>query len=98
MLQSDIEKYEADATRLAREIAKHHEDISTWEADFKDATKVHEIENADCIAIHKAYTVPIAALGVGSTARFANVLSTAAPAHPQYMGMRAHTARWTSLT
>ena len=66
MLQSDTEKYEADTARLAREIAKHHQDISTWEADFKDATKVHEIENADCIATHKASTEPIDALGEGS--------------------------------
>jgi len=65
MLQADIEKYEADAARLAREIAKHDEDISTWEGDFKAATKVREIENADYIATHKDYTESIDALSEG---------------------------------
>jgi len=65
MLQADIEKYEADAARLAREIAKHDEDISTWEGDFKAATKVREIENADYIATHKDYTESIDALDEG---------------------------------
>ena len=31
ILQADIQKYEADAAQLAKEIAKHDEDISTWE-------------------------------------------------------------------
>jgi len=65
MLQADIEKYEADASRLAKEIAKHDEDISTWEGDFKAATKVREIENADYIATHKDYTESIDALDEG---------------------------------
>jgi len=65
MLQADIEKYEADAARLAKEIAKHDEDISTWEGDFKAATKVREIENADYIATHKDYTESIDALDEG---------------------------------
>ena len=41
MLPADIEKYEADAARLAKEIAQHNEDKSTWEGDFKTATKIH---------------------------------------------------------
>merc|ERR1719161_1723872 len=65
MLQADIEKYEADAARLAKEIAKHDEDISTWEGDFKAASKVREIENADYIATHKDYTESIEALEEG---------------------------------
>ena len=31
ILQADIQKYEADAAQLAKEIAKHDEDVSTWE-------------------------------------------------------------------
>merc|ERR1719386_288446 len=54
MLQADIQKYEADAARLAKEIAQHDEDISTWEGDFKAATKVREIENTDYLATLKA--------------------------------------------
>jgi len=50
---------------LAKEIAKHDEDISTWEGDFKAATKVREIENADYIATHKDYTESIDALDEG---------------------------------
>ena len=45
-------KYEADAGRLANEIAKYDEDISTREGDFRAATKVREIDNADYIATH----------------------------------------------
>ena len=40
MLQADIEKYEAVAARLAKELAQHDEDISTWESDFDVATVV----------------------------------------------------------
>lgn len=47
ILQADIQKYEADAAQLAKEIAKHDEDISTWEGDFKAASKVREIEHTD---------------------------------------------------
>merc|ERR1719217_927648 len=59
ILQADIQKYEADAARLAKEIAKHDEDISTWEGDFKAASKVREIEHADYTATHKDYTEAI---------------------------------------
>merc|ERR1712224_408157 len=65
MLQADIQKYEADAARLAKEIARHDEDISTWEGDFKAATKVREIENTDYLATHKDYTESIDALDEG---------------------------------
>merc|ERR1711968_430038 len=65
MLQADIEKYEADAAQLAKEIAQHDEDISTWEGDFKAATKVREIENTDYVATHKDYTESIDALDEG---------------------------------
>merc|ERR1719434_30839 len=58
ILQADIQKYEADAAQLAKEIAKHDEDISTWEGDFKAASKVREIE-------HNDYTESIDALDEG---------------------------------
>merc|ERR1719482_522332 len=62
MLQADIQKYEADAALLAKEIAVHDEDISVWEGDMKAATKVREIENTDYIATHKDYTESLEAL------------------------------------
>merc|ERR1719313_437935 len=62
ILQADIQKYEADAAQLAKEIAKHDEDISTWEGDFKAASKVREIEHTDYVATHKDYTESIDAL------------------------------------
>merc|ERR1719390_268402 len=62
ILQADIQKYEADAAQLAKEIAKHDEDISTWEGDFKAASKVREIEHTDYVATHKDYSESIAAL------------------------------------
>ena len=43
MLKADIQKYEADASALAKEIAEHDEDISVWEGDIKAATKAPEI-------------------------------------------------------
>merc|ERR1711874_177513 len=46
-LKADIEKYTADAAKLAEEIAAHEEDISVWSGDVKAATKVREIEKTD---------------------------------------------------
>merc|ERR1719305_85839 len=65
ILQADIQKYEADAAQLAKEIAKHDEDISTWEGDFKAASKVREIEHTDYVATLKDYTESIDALDEG---------------------------------
>merc|ERR1712159_258880 len=65
ILEADIQKYEADAAQLAKEIAKHDEDISTWEGDFKAASKVREIEHTDYVATHKDYTQSINALDEG---------------------------------
>merc|ERR1719460_321718 len=62
MLKADIQKYEADAAALAKEIAAHDEDISVWEGDQKAATKVREIENTDYIATHKDYSESVDAL------------------------------------
>merc|ERR1719217_326059 len=65
VLKADIEKYEADAARLAREIAVHDEDITTWEGDFKAANKVREIEHEDYVTTHKDYTESLDALAEG---------------------------------
>merc|ERR1719271_361211 len=62
VLKADIQKYEADAAALAKEIAAHDEDISVWQGDQKAATKVREIENTDYIATHKDYSESIDAL------------------------------------
>merc|ERR1719453_2268478 len=62
MLQANIQKYEADAEALAKEIAGHDEDISVWEGDQKAASKVREIENTDYIATHKDYSESVDAL------------------------------------
>ena len=35
ILEADIQKYEADAAQLAKEIAKHDEDVSTWDCRWK---------------------------------------------------------------
>merc|ERR1719482_2195936 len=62
ILKADIQKYEADAEQLAKEIAEHEEDIAVWTGDIKAATKVREIEKADYDATHKDYTESIDAL------------------------------------
>merc|ERR1719388_809084 len=61
-LQADIQKYEADAALLTKEIAEHDEDIATWQNDIKAAIGVREIEKADYDANHKDYTESIDAL------------------------------------
>merc|ERR1719207_358590 len=62
ILKADIQKYEADAEQLAKEIAEHEEDIAVWTGDIKAATKVREIEKADYDATHKDYSESIDAL------------------------------------
>jgi DNA repair exonuclease SbcCD ATPase subunit len=65
VLKADIEKYEADAAKLAREIAVHDADITTWEGDHKAANKVREIEHEDYVVTHKDYTESLDALEEG---------------------------------
>merc|ERR1719473_2232270 len=62
MLKADIQKNEADAAALAKEIAAHDEDIAVWQGDQKAATKVREMENEDYVATHKDYSESIDAL------------------------------------
>jgi chromosome segregation ATPase len=61
-LTADIEKYEAEAATLAKEIAGLEADISTWEGDSNAAVKVRQIENTDYVATHKDYSESISAL------------------------------------
>merc|ERR1719428_1391786 len=43
-LEADIQKYEADADELARQIAELDVDITTWEGDVKSTVRVRDIE------------------------------------------------------
>lgn len=43
-LEADIQKYEADADELARQIAELDVDITTWEGDTKSTQTVRDIE------------------------------------------------------
>merc|ERR1719160_352333 len=61
-LTADIEKYEAEAATLGKEIAGLQQDISTWEGDANAAVKVREIEHTDYVATHKDYSESITAL------------------------------------
>jgi prefoldin subunit 5 len=61
-LGASIQKAEADAATLAKEIAQLDEDISVWQGDLKAATEVREIENTDYMGTHKEYQESIEAL------------------------------------
>merc|ERR1719247_3377945 len=62
MLKADIQKNDAKAKLLTKEIAGLDEDISVWEGDIKAATKVREIEKADYDATHTDYSESVDAL------------------------------------
>jgi cell division septum initiation protein DivIVA len=62
VLNADIEKYTADASRLTKEIAGHDEDVSVWTGDSKAATKVRSIEKADYDKTHQDYSESVDAL------------------------------------
>jgi cell division septum initiation protein DivIVA len=62
MLKADIQKNDAKAKLLTKEIAGLDEDISVWNGDKNAATKVREMEKADYDAMHKDYTESISAL------------------------------------
>merc|ERR1719353_409199 len=63
MLTADIQKFKADAARLAKEIAGHEEDISAWKGDISAATSVRAQEKADYDKTHQDYSESIDALG-----------------------------------
>lgn len=62
VLQADVDKYAVDAEELGKQIVGHDQEVATWTADQKAATKVREIEKADYDALHKDYTESIEAL------------------------------------
>merc|ERR1719321_2568492 len=61
-LSAAIQKAEADAATLSKEIAGLDEDISVWEGDKKASTEVREMENADYMTTHKDYSESVDAL------------------------------------
>jgi chromosome segregation ATPase len=64
-LEADIQKFEADADGLAKEISQLDIDITTWEGDEKSTTKVREIERKDYEKTHQDYTESMEALDEG---------------------------------
>jgi hypothetical protein len=61
-LSASIQKNEADAATLSKQIAGLDEDISVWEGDKKASTEVREMENADYMKTHKDYSESVDAL------------------------------------
>merc|ERR1719424_2610511 len=61
-LKADIQKFTADAERLALEIADHEEAIATANGDVKAATKVRNTERADYETTHQDYSELVDAL------------------------------------
>jgi len=61
-LTADINKAEADAKRLAREIASHEADIATFQGDKKAATSVRDLERGDFEKTNVDYSESIDAL------------------------------------
>jgi hypothetical protein len=52
VLKADIEKFAAEAARLAEEIEDHEIDISEWQADIEQAEKIREADKADYQRAH----------------------------------------------
>jgi len=65
MLNADYAKFKTEAGELAKEIAAHDADISTWEGDLTAATKVREIENTEYLKIKSDYDSSIKAVDDG---------------------------------
>jgi len=61
-LQADIQKAEADASVLAREIAKLDSDIGGWTGDKKNAKEMRDNEHKDFTVTHKDYSESLDAL------------------------------------
>jgi len=62
-LVASIQKAEADAATLAKEIAEHDSNMAMWEGDKAAATQVREKQNADYETTNKDYSESIDALG-----------------------------------
>eukprot|EP00397_Hematodinium_sp_SG-2012_P017037 GEMP01017404.1.p1 GENE.GEMP01017404.1~~GEMP01017404.1.p1 ORF type:complete len:664 (-),score=244.45 GEMP01017404.1:753-2744(-) len=61
-LIADIEKFDADAHRLGREVDGHDADVAGWEADTKAATDVRNKEKADFEKTEQDYVESVSAL------------------------------------
>jgi len=61
-LTATAQKNEADAERLAKEIAAHDADVTAWDTDIKEAVAIRENEHVDFVATHKDYSESIDAL------------------------------------
>jgi len=62
VLKADIEKYEATAAKMAKEIADHEADVARWAADVKAATGVRKEEKAAYADLHKDLSESVSAL------------------------------------
>ncbi|CAK0793550.1 unnamed protein product [Prorocentrum cordatum] len=62
VLKADIEKYEATAAQLTKEIAGHEADIATWDGDMAKATEVRNTEKAAYDDEHKDLSESVSAL------------------------------------
>jgi hypothetical protein len=62
LLKADVEKANSEAERLGDEVVGHEKEITGWEKDGKDATKVREKERATYLEAHADYTESIQAL------------------------------------
>merc|ERR1719238_1851956 len=65
VLNGDIEKYEADAARLTREIGKLNDQISGWEGDIKASTNVRDKEHADFLRDQQDFSESVEQVGMG---------------------------------
>lgn len=61
-LTATIQKNEADADRLGKEVSGHDADIAGWEEDVKEAVALREKEHTDFVATHKDYSESVDAL------------------------------------
>jgi hypothetical protein len=61
LLKADVEKANSEAERLGDEVVGHEKEITGWEKDGKDATKVREKERATYLEAHADYTESIQA-------------------------------------
>jgi len=66
-LNSSIEKAEAEANSLGRQIAELQANIGTWEAEQKASTEIREKENGDYQTTHLDYSESIDALKRATT-------------------------------
>ncbi|CAK0794061.1 unnamed protein product [Prorocentrum cordatum] len=62
VLKADIEKYEATAAKMTKEIADHQADVAGWDADMEAATGVRKSEKAAYDDEHKDLSESISAL------------------------------------